>query len=203
MTTFLTSFLLIIMCVLWGCACAFVVPYITVILYKYTNKYKFINKKFKTDRVPLDHSVLVRGAHKLIDEKFSGLCPWVGPSPASWPIANPQEWEVTLYEDDEFYLARLIFHEWVLWWSFDYPYLLVKIRKTAVPSDYDMTTRDGQLRMMWQWTYQGLHGWYDFKNLGFPNQVINTINGNYVEVEGYDTYSYEKYELISDASDKW
>lgn len=203
MTTFFTSLLIVLACTFWGCLCSLAVPYIIFILYKVGKARKLGTKQLKTERSPLDHDIVVEGARKLMDEKFSGLCPWVGPSPASWPIANPQEWEVVLYETNTHYYARLIFHEWVLWWSFDYPYLLVKIAKDRIPSGYDMTKRDDQLRLMWLWTNEGLHGWYDFKNIGFPNQVINTINGKSVEFTGFDTYTYKEYELVSDASSKW
>lgn len=145
----------------------------------------------------------VTGARLLMNEVFTGLCPWVGPSPASWPIANPQKWEVTLYEDDNFYYARLIFHEYVLWLSFDYPYMLVKLPKGSVPVGYDMTKRDDQLRLMWNWTYQNMHAYNQYTDLGFGAPVLNSINGHAVEFTGYDTYTYDKYVLLSDESAKW
>ena len=154
-------------------------------------------------KLPLDHDIKVNGARKLLDEVFTGLCPWVGPSPASWPIANPQKWEVTLYDDDSFYYARLIFHEYVLWLSFDYPYMLVKLPKTRVPSGYDMTKRDDQLRLMWNWTYQNMHAYNHYTDLGFAAPVLNSINGHSVEFTGHDTYTYNKYVLLSDESAKW
>lgn len=149
-------------------------------------------------RGDLDRDINVWGCRTIIDTKYTGAQPWVGPSPASWPIAIPQEWEVKLSEDDNYYYARLIYHEYMLWWSWDEPYILVKLNKSRVPDLHDENNRG---KVLWDITYNRLHC-YDTYHYGLDNPVLQNINGHTVFFDGVD-YKYYKYVLISDENDRW
>lgn len=201
-STIFGTLLIVLFSVIVGVATSYVPHVIPFLLYK---KKKQTESLTYIKPTPFGHNVSISGATRKIYETFSGLQPWVGPSPASWPVAYPQKWEVTTYEDDKYFYARLIFHEYVLWMSFDFPYMLVKINKKNIPSGYDISKRDDQLRLCWNWTYQNLHQYDCYTDLGFASPKLESINGHTVtfNCDGGDTYSYEKYLLLSDENDPW
>lgn len=145
----------------------------------------------------LDHDIYVPNVTKICDEKKTGFDVSIGPT--GWPWGDPVEWEVALFEDSQCYYARLIFHEWVLWWSFDDPYIVCKIPKANVNGDL---AKDEKLRwnVLWDITHTTLRS-YDYKPY-MPNAVIQKINGHTVTFGNYSC-NYEKYFVICDESNKW
>lgn len=156
------------------------------------------NASFSKAISDLDKDIDVWGCRTIIDTYYTGIQPWVGPSPASWPIGIPQKWEVKLSEDDTHYYARLIYHEYMLWWSWDEPYILVKLDKTKVPDLHDESNRG---KVLWDITYNRLHC-YDNYHYGLDKPVLQNINGHTVFFDGVD-YKYYKYVLISNEDDRW
>ncbi len=149
----------------------------------------------------LDHDIYVSDdtLTVLCNEKMTGWSPSCGPSPAGWPMAFPYEWEVVLAESNQFYFARLIFHEYVLWMSFDYPYALCKIPKCRTTGDW-ATNLNHRYSALWNVTEQFEHGWNK------PNCILNpqiyNINGHKVHFAN-DTFAYEKYIVVHDADFPW
>lgn len=169
-----------------------------VIVYLSNKSYK---KKAITTRLTptnLDKDIFIYDCNTIIDTYYTGIQPWVGPSPASWPIGVPQKWEVTLCENDTHYYARLIYHEYMLWWSWDEPYLLVKLDKKKVGDLHDTNERG---KVLWDITYNRLHQ-YDSYNYGLDKPVLQNINGHEVQFGGVN-YHYEKYQLLCNADDQW
>lgn len=149
----------------------------------------------------LDHDIYISddSLHLICNEKITGWNPTVGPSPAGWPMAFPYEWEVLLAESPHFYFARLIYHEYVLWWSFDYPYLLCKIPKLRTSADWATNTA-ARLNALWDVTNQFEHGWNAPKCINGP-QIYN-INGHGVSF-AHDTFRYERYVVVHDCDYPW
>lgn len=145
----------------------------------------------------LDHDIYVANVTKICDEKKTGFDVIVGPT--GWPWGDPVEWEVALYEDSDCYYARLIFHEYMLWWSFDDPYIVCKIPKKNVSGDL---AKDEKLRydVLWRITYVTLRS-YDYSPY-MPNAIVQKINGHTVSFGDYGC-RYEKYFVICDESNKW
>lgn len=145
----------------------------------------------------LDHDIYVNGCHQICDVKKTGFEPYVGPT--GWPMVDPVEWEVALWEDSTYYYSRMIFHEWVLWWSFDDPYMLVKFPKSTVNGDL---ATDEKLR--WQTLWDLMHPCYrtwDFKPWCINAEVYH-INGHSVYING-NQFHYEKYVVVSDPNHSW
>jgi hypothetical protein len=163
----------------------------------YTVRKRHNLEKVVTDN--LDHDIKLYNLKKIIDTTYTGIQPWVGPSPASWPIGVPQKWEVALFEDDTHYYARLIYHEYMLWWSWDEPYIVVKLNKSKVPDLHDESNRG---KVLWDITYNRLHG-YDTYHYGLDAAIIEHINGHSVLLSPYYNCSYYKYDVICNADDRW
>lgn len=145
----------------------------------------------------LDHDIYVPNVTKICDEKKTGFETYIGPT--GWPWGDPVEWEVALFEDTNYYYARLIFHEWVLWWSFDDPYIVCKIPKVNVNGDL---AKDEKLRyqVLWDITYTTLR-FYEYEPY-MPNAIVQKINGHTVSFGNY-ACKYEKYFVICDANHPW
>ena len=114
--------------------------------------------------------------------------------PTGWPVGSKLEWEVLLYEGTDNYYARLILHEYMLWWSWDDPYLLVKIPKKNVSGD---PKNDEKFRwqMLWDITHATGRS-YNYSPY-VPNAMIQEINGHTVTFGMYQ-FSYSKYLVICD-----
>lgn len=146
----------------------------------------------------LDHDISVPNVKKICDEQRDGFDTTIGPT--GWPWGDVVMWEVALFEDKDYYYARLIFHEWVLWWSFDDPYIVCKIPKCNVDGDlrYDEKLR---YNVLWDITYNTLRT-YDYKPY-ITNPVIQKINGHTVSLGKYYDCNFSKYFVISDAEHPW
>lgn len=158
----------------------------------------FPNTSDITWNVPdLDHDITVYNTTQICDEKKTGFDVEVGPT--GWPVGVNQEWEVALYEDDECYYARLIYHEFMLWFTFDDPYIVCKIPKCNVNGNL---TTDSKLRyqVLWDITYTTLRT-YNYKPY-MPNAMVRKINGHTVSFGNYACH-YEKYFVICDANYAW
>lgn len=171
---------------------------LSFIIYFSIKTFKSKNKTLILSPSNLDRDIYVDNCSTIIDASYTGIQPWVGPSPASWPIGVPQKWEVKLCEDDTHYYARLIYHEYMLWWSWDEPYLLVKLNKSKVGDLHDESERG---RVLWDITYNRLHQ-YDDYHYGLDKPVLQNINGHEVHFGGV-RYHYEKYQLLSNEDDQW
>jgi hypothetical protein len=149
----------------------------------------------------LDHDIYVSEdtTITLCHEDITGWSPSCGPSPAGWPMAFPYKWEVTLCESNNFYFARLIYHEYVLWLSFDYPYVLCKIPKVRTSGDW-ATNTSARYNALWDITNQFEHGYNKPKCIKDP-QIYN-INGHHVHFAN-DTYEYGKYVVVHDVDYPW
>lgn len=149
----------------------------------------------------LDHDIFVSDDSLTVicDDQKTGWSPSCGPSPASWPMAFPYKWEVLLAESSHFYFARLIFHEYVLWMSFDYPYVLCKIPKVRTTGDW-ATNLNHRYSALWDITEQFEHGWNRPATIKEP-QIYN-INGHKVSF-AHDTFGYEKYVVVHDTDFPW
>ena len=148
--------------------------------------------------VPLEHDIYVSEALDCIYDGYkTGFDVSVGPT--GWPVASSLKWEIALFEGNDAYYARLILHEYMLWWSWDDPYLLVKIPKKNVSGD---PRNDEKFRwqMLWDITYVTARS-YNY-NPYIKDAHIQEINGHYVTF-GYYTCSYYKYLVISDRSLDW
>lgn len=135
----------------------------------------------------------------ICDEQITGWSPSCGPSPAGWPMAFPYKWEVRLCESNHFYFARLIYHEYVLWMSFDYPYVLCKIPKVRTTGDW-ATNRTARYNALWDITNEFEHGWNNPKCIKEPQ--IYTINGHKVHFAN-DTYEHKEYVVVHDTEYPW
>ena len=135
----------------------------------------------------------------ICDEQITGWSPSCGPSPAGWPMAFPYKWEVRLCESNHFYFARLIYHEYVLWMSFDYPYVLCKIPKVRTTADWT-TNRTARYNALWDITNEFEHGWNEPKCIKEPQ--IYAINGHKVHFAN-DTYEYKEYVVVHDTEYPW
>ena len=170
---------------------------------------KSISKSYYQNRITeqrltyckLDHNINVSGDSTTVicHEDITGWSPSCGPSPAGWPMAFPYKWEVTLCESEHFYFARLIYHEYVLWLSFDYPYILCKIPKIRTSGDWATNTA-ARYNALWDITNQFEHGYNAPKCIKSPQ--IYDINGHWVHFAN-DTYTYEKYVVVHDTEYPW
>lgn len=149
----------------------------------------------------LDHDIYVSddSTKVICSEEITGWSPSCGPSPAGWPMAFPYKWEILLCESDHFYFARLIFHEYVLWMSFDYPYVLCKIPKARTTGDW-ATSLSHRYSALWDITEQFEHGWNNPKTI--KEAQIYNINGHKVSF-AHDTFGYEKYIVVHDTEFPW
>lgn len=128
----------------------------------------------------------------ICDEVKTGFDVTVGPT--GWPVGSKLEWEVALFEGSDAYYARLILHEYMLWWSWDDPYIAVKIPKCYVNGD---PRNDEKFRwqMLWDITYATYRS-YNY-NPYIHSTYVRAINGHTVTF-GYYGCHYEKYLVISD-----
>lgn len=149
----------------------------------------------------LDHDIYISedSTKTICQEDITGWNPSCGPSPAGWPMAFPFKWEITLCESNQFYFARLIYHEYVMWLTFDYPYVLVKIPKTRTTADW-ATNTSARYNALWDITRNFEAGWNTPKCIKEP-QIYN-INGHHVHFAN-DTYGYEKYVVVHDVEYPW
>lgn len=147
-----------------------------------------------SDRAGLDHDIYVNETiiSCICNDTKTGFDVIVGPT--GWPVGSKLEWEVLLYEGTDNYYARLILHEYMLWWSWDDPYLLVKIPKKNVSGD---PKNDEKFRwqMLWDITHATGRS-YNYSPY-IPNAMIQEINGHTVTFGMYQ-FSYSKYLVICD-----
>ena len=152
-----------------------------------------------SDRAGLDHDIYVSETiiSCICNDTKTGFDVTVGPT--GWPVGSKLEWEVLLYEGTDNYYARLILHEYMLWWSWDDPYLLVKIPKKNVSGD---PKNDEKFRwqMLWDITHATGRS-YNYSPY-VPNATIREINGHTVTF-GLYWFSYGKYLVICDESAPW
>lgn len=149
----------------------------------------------------LDHDIYVSedSTRYICNETLTGWDASCGPSPAGWPMAFPFKWEVYLVESNNYYFARLIYHEYVLWMSFDYPYVLIKIPKSMTTGNW-ATNKHERMTALWDITNEYEHGWDNPDCIEHPQCYI--INGHTVNFGGVD-FRYEKYQVVSDANHPW
>lgn len=145
----------------------------------------------------LDHDIYVGPVSLICDTEKTGFDVTVGPT--GWPVGSSLKWEVALYEDSEAYYARLILHEYMLWWSWDDPYIVAKIPKCYVSGD-----PRGDEKYRWQMLWDITHAVgrsYNF-NPYIRCAIIKGINGHVVSFGRY-ACRYEKYLVIYDANHPW
>lgn len=145
----------------------------------------------------LDHDINVGEVSQICNEKKTGFDVEVGPT--GWPVGVSQEWEVALYEDSAYYYGRLIYHEFMLWFTFDDPYIVCKIPKCNVNGNL-RTDIKLRYQVLWDITYTTLRT-YNYKPY-MPNAVVQKINGHTVEFGDF-ACKYEKYFVICDADHRW
>lgn len=144
----------------------------------------------------LDHDIYVGNVSEICDVVLKGFDTTVGPT--GWPWTDPVEWEVALYEDANNYYARMIFHEYMLWWSFDDPYIVCKIPKANTGDLRNDEKKRWQT--LWDINYTTLRT-YDYKPY-MPNSIVRKINGHTVSFGKY-ACKYEKYFVICDQNNQW
>lgn len=169
---------------------------ITMLWYRYLHRV-FKKKNLDFDITNLDHDINITNAKLLINEAKTGFDIDVGPT--GWPVGVNQLWEITLYEDDEFYYVRMIYHEYMLWMSFDDPYLLCKIPKKNLIGDLKSDYKY-RYQVLWDITYTTLR-YYEYEPY-MQNVKIEKINGHTVKL-GNEDYNYNKYLVISDGNYGW
>lgn len=153
--------------------------------------------KVPSNTTDLDHNIYVTNVTKICDEQRDGFDVTIGPT--GWPWGDKVMWEVALFEDADYYYSRLIFHEWILWWSFDDPYIVCKIPKCNVNGDL-RTDEKLRYQVLWNITYETLRS-YEY-NPYIPNPIIQRINGHSVTFGNYSC-TFEKYFVICDSEHKW
>ena len=167
--------------------------------YKYQSHEDIYEKKGKVLGGPigLDHDINVGSVSEICDTKKTGFDVTVGPT--GWPVGSSLEWEVALYEDSNAYYARLILHEYMLWWSWDDPYIVAKIPKMYVSGD---PRNDEKFRwqMLWDITH-AIGRSYNF-NPYIRCPKLETINGHVVSFGRYGC-RYEKYLVLCDYNLPW
>lgn len=158
-------------------------------------------KKAKLTYCKLDHNIYIStdSTTTICDEQITGWSPSCGPSPAGWPMAFPYRWEVFLVESPHYYFARLIYHEYVLWMSFDQPYVLVKIPKSHTTADW-ATNTSARYTILWDITHKFELGYNDPQCLDSPQ--VYDINGHYTSF-GNNVFSYSKYVVVHDVNHPW
>ena len=151
-----------------------------------------------SDMTELDHDIWVSEPLKCIfyGDK-TGFDVTVGPT--GWPVGSDLRWEIALYEGSDDYYARLILHEYMLWWSWDDPYLLIKIPKRYVDGD-PVGNEKYRWDMLWDFTYATARS-YNYEPY-VRDAVIQKINGHTVSF-GPWVFSYYKYLVISDNCSPW
>lgn len=164
--------------------------------YRYSNRV-FDNKNLLESITDLDHDIFVPDAKLVIREEKTGFDVEIGPT--GWPVGVSQKWEISLYEDNDFYYARLIYHEYMLWLSWDEPYLLCKIPKCNLTGDMkgDFKYR---YQVLWDITYNTYRS-YNYKPY-MPDAKIEKINGHIVTL-GDDVFDYYKYFVLCDPNHTW
>lgn len=133
----------------------------------------------------------------ICDDRKTGFDVTVGPT--GWPVGSSLEWEVALYEGSDAYYARLILHEYMLWWSWDDPYIAVKIPKKNVSGN---PWSDEKFRWDMLWTITHATGRSYNYSPYINNANVRAINGHTVAFGRYGCH-YEKYLVISDYSCDW
>lgn len=164
---------------------------------KYRNKVENQRLSFAS----LDHDITIStdSTFTICDDQLTGWKASCGPSPAGWPMAFPFRWEVYCVESPNYYFARLIYHEYVLWMSFDQPYVLVKIPKCNTSADWK-TNESARYTNLWDITSEFEKGYNDPKCINSP-QVYN-INGHRVSFGG-NSFQYSKYVVVHDVNHPW
>ena len=145
----------------------------------------------------LDHDIYVGNVSCIENDSHTGFDTWVGPT--GWPWTDKVMWETALYEDANFYYGRFIFHEYMLWWSWDYPYVVCKIPKANVGGDL-RTNEKLRNEVMWKLTNNTLKS-YDYTPY-IKNRVVKHINGHIVSFGDY-ACKYKEYYVISDSEYDW
>lgn len=163
---------------------------------RYSNRV-FSKKNLDFNITNLDHDINIPNANLVLSEAKTGFDVEVGPT--GWPVGVNQLWEITLFEDDEFYYARLIYHEYMLWLSWDEPYLLCKIPKCNLTSDLKSDYKY-RYQVLWDITYT-TYRHYDYSPY-MPDAKIENINGHNVRL-GNEDYNYNKYLVLSDPKYTW
>lgn len=159
-------------------------------------------EKARLTYAKLDHDIFISSdsiISIICDDQLTGWKASCGPSPAGWPMAFPFKWEVYCVETLHYYFARLIYHEYVLWMSFDQPYVLVKIPKVNTTSDWK-TNESARYNTLWNITREFEMGYNDPKCLNSPQ--VYDINDHYVHY-GDNTFHYSKYVVVHDVNHPW
>lgn len=163
---------------------------------------RYSNRVFKENNLDynitnLDHDINIPNANLVVSEAKTGFDVEVGPT--GWPVGISQLWEITLYEDDEFYYARLIYHEYMLWLSWDKPYLLCKIPKKNLTGDLKGDYKY-RYQVLWDITYT-TYRHYNYSPY-MPDAKVENINGHNVRL-GNEDYNYNKYLVLCDPNYTW
>lgn len=146
----------------------------------------------------LNHDIYVNESLNCIFDGYkTGFDVTVGPT--GWPVGSDLKWEIALYESSTSYYARLILHEYMLWWSWDDPYLVVKIPKAYVNGN---PATDEKFRWDMLWTFTHATGRSYNYSPYVKNVKIESINGHTVSFGRYGC-KYEKYLVISDVNYSW
>lgn len=146
----------------------------------------------------LDHDINVYESLTCIYDGYkTGFDVTVGPT--GWPVGSDLKWEIALYEGSNAYYSRLILHEYMLWWSWDDPYIVVKIPKANVSGDPDGDEKY-RWNMLWTITHETSRSYSYVPYI--KNPVIRKINGHTVSFGRY-ACSYKEYLVISDSSLDW
>lgn len=167
--------------------------------YKYQSHENIYEKKgpVLTSFTGLNHDIYVGPVSLICDTEKTGFDVTVGPT--GWPVGSSLKWEVALYEDSEAYYARMILHEYMLWWSWDDPYIVAKIPKKNVSGD-PRADEKFRWQMLWDITH-AVGRSYNF-NPYIRSTRIESINGHVVSFGRY-ACRYEKYIVICDGSLPW
>ena len=169
---------------------------VAIFWHRYSNRV-FGKKNLDFNITNLDHDINIPNANLVINEAKTGFDVEIGPT--GWPVGVSQLWEITLFEDDEFYYARLIYHEYMLWLSWDEPYLLCKIPKCNLTGDLKSDYKY-RYQVLWDITYNTYRS-YNYSPY-MPNAKIENINGHNVRL-GNEDYNYNKYLVLSDPKFTW
>lgn len=169
---------------------------IAVIWYRYSHRV-FKKKNLEGFISNLDHDISVPNAKLIESEAKTGFDVEVGPT--GWPVGVNQMWEISLFEDDDYYYARLAYHEYMLWWSFDDPYIVCKIPKCNLSGDMKGDYKY-RYKVLWDITYT-TYRFYEYAPY-MPNAKVEAINGHTVQI-GDTKFGYSKYLIISDINHTW
>jgi hypothetical protein len=170
--------------------------FVLTFVYLYSQRI-FRKKRLEGFTTLLDHDITVSNANLIVDEVKTGFDVTIGPT--GWPVGVDQKWEIALWEDNEYYYARLIYHEYILWLSFDDPYIVCKIPKCNIEGDL-RNNEKLRYQVLWDITYT-TYRWYEYKPY-MTDAKVEEINGHTVKINNNE-FDYYKYLVISDNKHSW